>query len=341
MIVRGVVLFLAGLGLALYLWLSPTTGQPVTSQAVAVLPDQSRADTTEITYAEEALFTRSESVPGEDMRETYCLWPDDTLGGIAAAAGVTVEQIMAANPDFTGFAGSMIYLPEGSIPPHQWSTPRPTVSTIDQLPFGVSGYYISYDNRTKRVALSFDIGYTPENHEFMRWLDEQGIHATFLLMGYPLARYPEVIGHVLDNGHELGNHSYTHENMQAHSPKDLRLELNMTEKLVQQARPGATTKPLFRAPFGAITPEMVEVINQEGYEMIGWTIDSLDWHEGITTDKIYDQVTQNVCPGAIIALHDINPASEVAIPRIIDYLRRRGYTFGTVSELLFPPQSGG
>ncbi|MEZ4673962.1 MAG: polysaccharide deacetylase family protein [Caldilineaceae bacterium] len=277
----------------------------------------------------------------EDMRDSYCLWPDDTLGGIADAAGVTVDEILEANPDYTGFAGSTIFLPVGSTPPHLWTSPRPVVPTIDQLPFGVSGYYLSYDNREKRVALSFDIGYVPENHELMRWLADQGIHATFLVMGYPLARYPEVIGHILDTGHELGNHSYTHENMQAHRLEDIRAELSFTEKLVQEARPGATTKPLFRAPFGAITPQMVQIANEEGYRVVGWTIDSRDWNEGITAEKIYAQVTQNICPGAIIALHDVNPASKIALPQIIDHLRRKGYTFATVSELIYPPQTGG
>jgi len=277
----------------------------------------------------------------EDLRDSYCLWPDDTLGGIADAAGVTVDAILAANPDYTGFAGSAIFLPEGSTPPHLWTTPRPLVPTIDELPFGVSGYYLSYDNREKRVALSFDIGYTPENHTFMQWLADQDIHATFLVMGYPLARYPEVIDHILDNGHELGNHSYTHENMQAHPPEDVRSELGFTEKLVQEARPGATTRPLFRAPFGAINPVMVQVASEEGYRTVGWTIDSRDWNEGITAEKIYAQVTQNVCPGAIIALHDINPASQIALPQIIDHLRRKGYTIATVSELIYPPQAGG
>jgi len=348
-LVRGLLLSVTGIALIAYLLISSLGTQIASTQ---LMPEQgleasaqTLAETTPPDSSESMLFRQADVTNPlnvvDDMRDSYCLWPDDTLGGIAAAAGITVDQIMAANPDYTGFAGSTIFLPEGSIPPHEWTTPRPSVPTIDQLPFGVSGYYLSYDNRTKRVALSFDIGYTPENHEFMRWLKEQGIRATFLVMGYPLSRYPEVIGHILDNGHELGNHSYTHENMQGHRPEDIRSELNLTEKLVREARPNATTKPLFRAPFGAITPMMTQIAQEEGYRVVGWTIDSRDWNEGITAEKIYAQVTQNVCPGAIIALHDINAESKIALPQIIDYLRRKGYTFATVSELIYPPQTGG
>ena len=82
--------------------------------------------------------------------ESYCLWPGDTLSVIAEHAGVTVDAIMAVNPNYTGYAGSTIQLPPGSIPPAQWSMPLPPAASITDLPFGVSGYYISHDNRTKR-----------------------------------------------------------------------------------------------------------------------------------------------------------------------------------------------
>ncbi|MCB0061624.1 MAG: polysaccharide deacetylase family protein [Caldilineaceae bacterium] len=346
MFIRGLLLSLGGLLLVLYLWLSPvsrlTTSEPLVlpsqqheiHQLSSIVASASVSDT--VASAERAALPPE----SEDMRDTYCLWPDDTLGDIAAAANVSVEAILAENPDFSGYAGSAIFLPKGSIPPYLWTTPKPAVPTIEQLPFGVSGYYIGYDNRAKRVALSFDIGYVPENHELMRWLAEQGIHATFLVIGDPISRYPEVIDQILSNGHEVGNHSYTHDNMLTHSKDDVRGELNLTEKVVRDAYPGATTKPLFRAPFGAISPAIVQIAAQEGYRVIGWTIDSRDWNEGITAEQIYTHVTQSMCPGAIIAMHDVNPESKIALPRIIDFLRRRNYTFVTVSEMIFPPQDG-
>ena len=332
MLLRGILLCLAGLVLAGYLW---TTAQdePARTVNLPAEPIATAAPTLEATVD----MVDPAATMNAEPRLSYCLWPDDTLGDIAAAAGVTVDAILNANPDYTGYAGSAIFLPDNSIPPHLWTTPKPDVPTIDALPFGVSGYYISYDNREKRVALSFDIGYVPENHEFMRWLADEGIRATFLVMGDPVMRYPEIIDHILENGHELGNHSYTHDNMLTHSTTDIAGELNLTEKVVQDARPNVTTKPLFRAPFGAINGPIVRIANELGYRVVGWTIDSRDWNDGITAEQIYTQVVGNVCPGAIIALHDINPESKIALPRIIDYLRRSGYSFATVSELIFPP----
>lgn len=270
------------------------------------------------------------------VQNSYCMWPGDTLSEIAYFANVDEALIYAINAEFTGGAGTNILLPEGSRAPADWPAPLTKVSAIHELPFGISGYYISYDNRRKRVSLSFDIGYVPRNHEIMATLAQRGIRATYFMLGEAVERHPEIIPHVLDNGHELANHSFTHDNMQGMSEDEIRAELGLTEQAVQAAVPGATTKPLFRAPFGAIDDRMVQVASQEGYHVIGWTVDSRDWTDGITADGIYERVTQHVCPGAIIAMHDVNPANYLALPRIIDYLEANGYEFATVSEMLFP-----
>lgn len=345
MLLRGILLCLAGVALIAFLLLQPRLMELVPSSepetSLASSPDEEAMAADGSSVVSDTLFDRVVAADAFDdytSRESYCLWPGDILSDIAAAAGVTVDAILDANPDYTGYAGSTIHLPSGSTPPHEWTTSPPIVPTIQELPFGISGYYLSYDNRSKQVALSFDIGYVPENHDLMRWLASQGIRATFLVLGDPVSRYPEIVEQILDNGHELGNHSFTHENMLPHSRSDIGAELRLTEKVVQEARAGVTTKPLFRAPFGAINPAIVQVARDEGYHVVGWTIDSRDWTEEITAEAIYAQVTENVCPGAIVALHDVNPASKVAIPRIVEYLRRNGYTFATVSELIFPPQ---
>lgn len=341
-LIRGLLLIAIGVGLAAYLLLYPI-GPAAEQHHVTVLPTTTLAFEPLVQVAPGAAppTVTQPIVIADDPRDSYCLWPDDTLSDIAAAAGVTADAILAENPDYTGYAGSAIYLPPGSTPPHLWTTPPPAVPAIEALPFGVSGYYISYNNRDKQVALSFDIGYVPENHELMRWLADEQIRATFLVMGDPVSRYPDVVHQVLANGHELGNHSFTHANMLYHQPDDVRAELRMTENAVQAADPNATTKPLFRAPFGAINPPMVQIAREEGFYVVGWTIDSRDWNEGITAQQIYNHVTHSICPGAIIALHDVNPASKVALPSIIDFLRRKGYTFATLSELIFPPVTGG
>lgn len=273
---------------------------------------------------------------GSQGSEAYCLWPNDTLGLIAQNAGVSEAAILAANPGWTGHAGAAIRLPAGSVPPAQWTSPRPAVARVEELPFGVSGYYLGRDNRQKRVALSFDVGYAEGNRALKEELAARGIRATFFVLGGALANHPYIVDQILDNGHELGNHSYTHDNMLTMPEEMIRWELATTEQLAQQARPGATTRPLFRAPFGAINDTVLGVTNSEGYHVVGWTVDSRDWTDNITADAIYQRVTEHVCPGAIIAFHDVNPANAGALPRLLDYLESNGYQFVTVSEILAP-----
>lgn len=277
------------------------------------------------------------AIPGRrDLQENYCFWPGDTVSDVARAANADLDAVHELNPNFTGFAGATLHLPVGSVPPAEWSQPRPVINHIGELPFGVSGYYLSADNRQKRVALTFDIGYVPENKVLMKLLADRGIRATFFVVGESMAKHPEVIVDLLAYNHELANHSWTHENMQGMSEAAIVAELQQTEAAVQAAHPGATTKPFFRAPFGAITPAMVKIAAHEGYHTVGWTVDSSDWTENVTADIVYRRVTQNVCPGAIVVMHDVNPANFPALPKILDFLDSQGYRYVALSEILLP-----
>lgn len=271
--------------------------------------------------------------------EAYCLWPNDTLFDIAQYTGVGLEALTTLNAENPLFAGSTIHLPPGSLPPAQWRQPLPTITRLEELPFGVSGIYLGHDNRQKRVALTFDVGYVPENKAMMAMLAERGIRATFFVVGFSVLRKPEIIQDILSNGHELANHSWSHENMQGMNEESVRYELNRTEETVQKAYPGSTTKPYFRAPFGALDETIINVAKQEGYHLIGWTVDSTDWTPGATAARVYNQVTRHVCPGAIIVMHDMTPIVAEALPRILDFLVSNGYSFVPLSELLLPPNA--
>ncbi|MDA0243183.1 MAG: polysaccharide deacetylase family protein [Chloroflexi bacterium] len=271
------------------------------------------------------------------LRETYCLWPGDTLYDIALTAGADFTETVRLNEGiYTGFSGSTVHLPAGAMPPDLWERPRPTVTTLADLPFGESGYFLAADNRTKRVALTFDVGYVPENEPLFAYLASRNVQSTFFVLGVSMSKHPEVIEAILANGHELGNHSWSHGNMQWMTDAEILAELRDTETAVQNAFPGASTKPFFRAPFGALTRSVIQLAAQEGYVLIGWTVDSQDWLEGATSETIYERVITFACPGAIIVMHDMNAAKWDALPRIIDFLQANGYELVRLSELLPP-----
>lgn len=307
-----------------------------TELPVAAVANSLAADTMSAT----TVITQSLTQPGgavdSPAQDSYCLWPNDTLFDIAQYAGIDVDSLVALNADSPLHAGSTIRLPVGSLAPAQWTQPLPPATSMDLLPFGISGIYLGHNNRQKQVALTFDVGYVPENKGMMEMLAKRGIRATFFVVGFSVLRKPEIISDILRNGHELANHSWSHENLQGMSEEELRYELNRTETTVQAAAPGSSTKPFFRAPFGALDETIIRVSQEEGYELIGWTVDSSDWVEGITADDVYNRVTRNVCPGAIVVMHDMSPIVAEALPRILDFLERNGYTFVPLSELLLP-----
>lgn len=282
-----------------------------------------------------SLSLDSASTPSVSLHESYCLLPDETVWDVSQRAGVTVEAIDALNPKFTGFAGSALHLPPGSLPPANWESGEDVINGMDELPFGVSGYFIGADNRRKRIALTFDIGYVPENEQLFQLLTERGLKATFFVIGTAMDKRPDVVQQLMGHGQELANHSWTHDYMQYMDEEEVLAELRRTEAAVKAAYPEATTKPFFRAPFGAITSEMVAIAKQEGYYTIGWTIDSGDWVPGITPDEIYTRVTNSICPGAIVVMHDANLPSFQALPRILDYLKEQQYEVVPLSTLLF------
>ncbi len=268
--------------------------------------------------------------------DAYCLWPGDTLTWVANQAGVRLADLQGANPKANGFAGSTLHLPSGSVPPERWKAALPVVKSIDDLPFSDSGIYLGFNNRKKQVSLTFDIGYEPQNATMMEWLAGQGIHATFFVVGESVDKHPDLIQAILANGHSLGNHSWNHPNLQGMGENDVISQLQRTEKAVNAAQPGATTKPLFRAPFGAINGTVINVARYAGYHIIGWTVDSHDWMNDIDGETVYQRVTQNVCPGAIVEMHDANPANTSALPRIVAFLKRNGYEMVDLKSLLFP-----
>ena len=323
----------------LALWRNPYTRSILTGEPVSMILTQS-VESIDTSSPQVTIPTPSQpkpiKTPRLDLPESYCLLPDETVWDVAQRSHSEVDAFKSINPKFTGFAGSALHLPPGSLPPFAWAPISDTIRGVKDLPFGVSGYFIGHDNRRKRISLTFDIGYVPENIELMKMLEERGISATFFVIGTAMKNKPEVVHDVMEHGHELANHSWTHDYMQTMDEEGIINELRWTEDAVRAAHPEASTKPFFRAPFGAITPEMVAIAEREGYYTVGWTIDSGDWVPGMTPDEIYTRIIDNVCPGAIIVMHDANLPSFAALPRILDTLKEQEYEVVPLSTLMFP-----
>jgi len=197
------------------------------------------------------------------------------------------------------------------------------------------------------VALTFDDGPDPVWTPLV--LDElkaAKVPATFFVIGSNVVAHPDLVRRILAEGHEVGNHTYTHPNLAVRSKVDVRIELAATERAVQ-AFTGHGMR-LFRAPFfGDAEPQSVDelvpilIAQQLGYTSVGLHVDPLDW-ETPGADAIVDRTvkgvesTDELNGGQIVLLHDSGgdrSGTVAALPRIIARLRADGYRFVPVSAL--------
>ena len=190
----------------------------------------------------------------------------------------------------------------------------------------------------KQVALTFDAGGAGETiQQILQTLREHNVHTTMFFTGKFAERYPEGVKQAALDGHELGNHTYSHIDSRKLSDKALRQELARTDKIIRDLT-GLSTKPYWRPPYGGRNNHLLNVAASEGYRSIYWTLDSRDSvGQPKTAEYIFDTVTNRPAAdldGAIVLEHFGSQASADALPRVLDRLEEMGLHVVTISELL-------
>ncbi|RYZ19500.1 MAG: glycosyltransferase, partial [Chitinophagaceae bacterium] len=206
----------------------------------------------------------------------------------------------------------------------------------------------------KQIVLTFDDGPDPLwTPRILDVLAEKGVPATFFVVGLNCEENIPLVKRIYHEGHELGNHTFTHPNIADVSHQRAVVEMESTRLLIECITGHSTV--LFRAPYNAdFTPEKIEelepvaIARTHNYLDVGESIDPEDWELGVTADTIFRRVVRikdkiehegrDLTGGNIILLHDAGGASRAAtlkaLPLIIDYYQKRGYTFSTVSGYL-------
>ncbi|WP_425059647.1 Peptidoglycan-N-acetylglucosamine deacetylase [Sporomusa carbonis] len=185
----------------------------------------------------------------------------------------------------------------------------------------------------KVVALTFDDGpHYKTTPKILDVLKEKQVRATFFILGVNAKNSPQILARELADGHELGNHGYSHKHLTEMTKENVEQEMSRTEEIIMALAP----KPvIFRPPGGFFDKKVLETAEEKGYTTVLWTIDPHDWARP-PMQKVVNEVLDNIKPGSIILMHDGQyplPTPE-AIVYVIDNLRQQGYEFVTVSELL-------
>ena len=185
----------------------------------------------------------------------------------------------------------------------------------------------------KKVAISFDAAWGDDRTmDILDNLDKYNVKATFFLVKFWAEKYPQDVKEIQKRGHEIGNHSATHPDMTGLTSEKISSELKETSDVIQKITGQKTT--LFRPPFGAYDNHVIETCEAEGYKVIQWSVDSLDWKD-ISTEQIVERVTRNVKSGDIILFHNNAERVSEYLPLVLKSLQDQGFQIVPVGQLIY------
>ncbi|RSD28518.1 polysaccharide deacetylase family protein [Mesobacillus subterraneus] len=196
--------------------------------------------------------------------------------------------------------------------------------------FGGLTYQVQTEEKV--VALTFDDGPTENVDQLLPLLEKYEAQATFFLIGKDIEKHPEEAEKLVEAGHQIGNHTYSHERMVLKSPAFIKEEIEKTDELIRQA--GYKGEIDFRPPYGKKLVGLPYYLNKHDRETIMWTLEPETYHTN-AEDQVKN-VVENIQPGSIILLHPMYGQPDETlqvIEAILRELTSKGYTFVTVDEL--------
>ena len=190
----------------------------------------------------------------------------------------------------------------------------------------------SVPNTHNMVALTFDDGPFPRwTKQYLQVLALHGIPATFFVTGQRAQRYPEGIQIIQTAGHEIANHSFSHQRLTCLQEKDIVRELMLANQVLEQI---SGKKPvLFRPPYGSFNQQVTELAWAQGLRTVTWSVDPQDW-KGPGAEALAKKVVSRTKAGDIILLHEGKLETLAALSTIISGIQEKGLVFVSVSTLL-------
>ena len=184
------------------------------------------------------------------------------------------------------------------------------------------------DCGAKLLAITFDDGPGKYTGALLDGLAERGVHATFFVNGVNASGWPETLKRIVNEGHQLANHTYNHKNLNTCSAQTVAYEISAVQALITAA--GGDENAYIRAPYGNANKTVKSVVTAP---LIYWSVDPEDWKYR-NAETVRSNIEAGVFDGAIILVHDIYKTSVDGALAAIDDLLAEGYEFVTVQDLL-------
>ena len=195
--------------------------------------------------------------------------------------------------------------------------------------------FIKLDPSKKEIYLTFDNGY--ENGYTAQILDvlkKEKVPATFFVTGHYLETAPDLVKRMATEGHIVGNHSWSHPDLTKSSNEQMVEELEKVRKKAEELT-GNKTMKYIRPPRGVFSDRTLAIAKQQGYTHAFWSLAYVDWN----TDQqkgaqyAYDNIMKQMHPGAVILLHTVSKDNADALERVIQDVKKEGYTFKSLDDL--------
>jgi peptidoglycan/xylan/chitin deacetylase (PgdA/CDA1 family) len=201
------------------------------------------------------------------------------------------------------------------------------------VPPGLRGRQIDrLPARKHQAAITIDAGGAPGGGwRVVRTLLRRHVDATFFLTGR-FARQNPSLARLIARHFVVGNHTWSHPFLTRLSSSAVSLEIRRGAQAIRRAT-HRDPRPLFRFPYGDADARTIRIANDLGYVAVGWTVDSAGWLPGQTVAGAVRRVATGLRPGAIVLMHVGVPIDTRALPRILDSIRSRGYSFTTLQGL--------
>ncbi|WP_169713520.1 polysaccharide deacetylase family protein [Paludifilum halophilum] len=192
--------------------------------------------------------------------------------------------------------------------------------------------------KTKKIALTFDDG--PDKQytgQILDILKREKVSATFFVIGRMARKHPDMLKRIVQEGHVLANHSWSHRYFPKLPMNQVEREIEKTNRVVKKVTGKEMT--LIRPPYGA-ADGVRKKIHDKGFMIVNWDVDTRDWRSGRTAEAVVKSVKKHAAPGSIILLHSAGGSRDhtvQALPEVIAYLKKQGYSLVTVDDLLDSP----
>ena len=209
--------------------------------------------------------------------------------------------------------------------------PRPVSEGLELMRLGISN---------NMCALTFDDGPSPYTAQLLDTLKEYDIPATFFVVGTQVRRRPALIERMLSEGHEVGNHSYSHTALRKQSSKRQQADLMKLDAMLRDL--GAAPR-FVRPPFGFYDHNTVNVVQEMDGHIVMWTVDSQDWRNYSDLEDVLANMElpyRGAPMRGVFLFHDTHLPTVERMPEILDALTASGCRFVTLSEYIDAPKAG-